>query len=97
MGVTIKVKGSPEKKKRKSETKEAVRRKRLSIACAKTLTSRCSSLAEELQKASGGGECRECRGYAQQCNGALKQQLEDFTDRQIEQNKFSLARMDYET
>jgi hypothetical protein len=52
--------------------------------------------AEELEKASGGGECKECRGYAQQCNGALNQQLEVFMDWQLSQKKYSPARIDYE-
>jgi hypothetical protein len=43
--------------------------------------------AEELEKASGGGECKECRGYAQQCNGALNQQLEVFMDWQLAPEK----------
>jgi hypothetical protein len=31
-------------------------------------------LAEELEKANGGGECKECTAHAQQCNDALKQE-----------------------
>ena len=87
----IKVKSPEKKKKNKSDTKEAVR-KRLNRLREnpdfKVL------LAEELEKASGGGECKQCRGYAQQCNDALKQQLLVVMDWQSDLKKFSLARMD---
>jgi hypothetical protein len=91
---TIKVKSPEKKKKQKSEDKEAVRKRRKRLHDNPDFQ---AVLAEELEKASGGGECKECRGYARQCNDTLKQQLEDFTDRQIEQRKFSLARKNFET
>jgi hypothetical protein len=52
-------------------------------------------LAEELEKANGGGECKckECRGHARQCNDALKQQNEVLMDWKLAQSKYSLVRI----
>ena len=88
---TIKVKSPEKKKKQKSDDKEAVRKRRKRLRDNPDFQ---AVLAEELEKASGGGECKECRGYAQQCNDALRQQLLVVMDWQSDLKKFSLARMD---
>jgi hypothetical protein len=67
---TTKVKSPVKKKKTKSAEKEAVRKRRVRLYENEKFK---AVLAEELEKASGGGECKECRGYAQQCNDALNQ------------------------
>ena len=85
---TIKVKSPEKKKKQKSDDKEAVRKRLRDNPDFQAV------LAEELEKASGGGECKECRGYAQQCNDALRQQLLVVMDWQSDLKKCSLARMD---
>jgi hypothetical protein len=91
---TIKVKSPVKKKKNKSVDPEAVRKRRTRLYDNEDFK---AILAEELEKANGGGECKECRGYAQQCNDALKQQLEVLMDWQLSQKKYSLARAGYET
>jgi hypothetical protein len=88
---TIKVKSSEKKRKQKSDSKEAVR-KRLNHLRENPDVK--ALLAEELEKASGGGECKECRGYAQQCNDALNHQLLVVMDWQSDLKKSSLVRID---
>jgi hypothetical protein len=54
------------KKKKRSETKEAVRRRRQRLRENEDFQ---AVLAEELKKTSGGGECKECRGYLVELGG----------------------------
>jgi hypothetical protein len=90
----MRAKGSPEKKKKRPDDKEAVRRRRKRLRENPDFQ---AVLAEELEKASGGGECKdEHRGHAQQCNDALKQQVEVLMDWQISQKKYSVAENNYE-
>jgi hypothetical protein len=63
----IKVKASLEKKKNMSEDKEAARRRRKRLRENPGSPDFHAVLAEELQKASGGGGCEDCRGYAKEC------------------------------
>jgi hypothetical protein len=89
----MRAKDSPEKKKKRPDDKEAVRRRRKRLRENPDFQ---AVLAEELEKASGGGECKEHRGHAQQCNDALKQQVEVLMDWQISQKKYSVAENNYE-
>jgi hypothetical protein len=56
------------KKKNKSADPEAVRKRRKWLHDNEDPK---AVLAEELDKANGGGECKQYTGYAQQCNDAL--------------------------
>jgi hypothetical protein len=67
---TSKVKSPEKKKKKRSETKEAVRRRRQRLRENEDFQ---AVLAEELEKASGGGECKECRGYLVELGSVYKQ------------------------
>ena len=63
---TIKVKSPEKKKKQKSDDKEAVRKRRKRLRDNPDFQ---AVLAEELEKASGGGECKECTGYLVELGG----------------------------
>ena len=66
--------------------------------CAIALTSRQSSRsAEELEKASGGGECKECTGYLVELGGVYKQNADLTRDYSLRMLEYMGARKDYES
>jgi hypothetical protein len=55
-------------------------------------------LAEELEKASGGGECKECTGYlVEQLGGVYKQNVDLTRDYSLRMLEYMGARKDYES
>jgi hypothetical protein len=85
-GSTIKVKSPEKKKNQKSDGKEAVRKRRKRLRDNPDFQ---AVLAEELEKASGGGECKECTGYLVELGGVYKQNNADLT------RDYSLRMLEY--
>jgi hypothetical protein len=82
------------KKKQKPDTKEAVRRRLLRLRDSpdfKVLPT------EELEKASGGGECKECTGYQVELRGVYKQNADLTRDYSLRMLEYMGARRDYES
>jgi hypothetical protein len=53
-------------------------------------------LAEELEKASGGGECKECTGYLVKLGGVYKQNADLTRGYSLRVLEYMGARKDYE-
>jgi hypothetical protein len=54
-------------------------------------------LAEELEKASGGGECKECTGYLVELGGVYKQNADLTRDYSLRMSEYMGARKVYES
>ena len=91
---TIKVKSPEKKKKQKSDDKEAVRKRRKRLRDNPDFQ---AVLAEELEKASGGGECKECTGYLVELGGVYKQNADLTRDYSLRMLEYMGARKDYES
>ena len=91
---TIKVKSPEKKKKQKSDDKEAVRKRRKRLRDSPDFQ---AVLAEELEKASGGGECKECTGYLVELGGVYKQNADLTRDYSLRMLEYMGARKDYES
>jgi hypothetical protein len=91
---TTKAKSPEKKKKQKSDAKGAARKRRKRLRDNPDFQ---AVLAEELEKASGGGECKGCTGYLVELGGVYKQNADLTRDYSLRMLEYMGARKDHES